>query len=208
MVSEWMEQGSIIAVVNNRPELDRFGLCAQVVEVVVWLHSKELVHGDLKGANILMTKDDVPKLTDFGLTIMQQEMFQFSTTYQGGGTTRWMAPELFEANPTRSYKTDVYALGMTMLEVLTGQVPFLEIENGLQISVAVTRDKITPKRPEYLDTKNPQYEIFWNAMRRCWIHDPKQRATAEEVEGILKAAPEQSGLTKSLRSGTNCCTMA
>ncbi|KAG8788044.1 hypothetical protein FRC12_014978 [Ceratobasidium sp. 428] len=225
MVSEWMEHGSIIAAVNNRPELDRFGLCTQIVEVVVWLHSKELVHGDLKGANILMTKDDVPKLTDFGLTIMQQEMFQFSTTYQGGGTTRWMvgvqiqtydrtmltelqAPELFEANPTRSYKTDVYALGMTMLEVLTGQVPFLEIENGLQISVAVTRDKITPKRPEYLDAKNPQHELFWNAMRRCWIHDPKQRATAEEVEGILKAAPEQSGLTKSLRSGTNCCTMA
>ncbi|KAG9124579.1 hypothetical protein FRC07_011075, partial [Ceratobasidium sp. 392] len=194
MVSEWMDQGSIVKVVNSRPELDRFGLCAQVVEVVVWLHSKELVHGDLKGANILMTRDDIPKLTDFGLTIMHQEVLRFSreTTYRGGGTTRWMAPELFEDNPTRSYKTDVYALGMTMLEVLTGDVPFQEITNELQISSVVTRDKITPKRPECLLTKTPQHEAYWNAMRQCWVHNPKQRATAEEVEQIVKAVPEES----------------
>ncbi|KAG8720559.1 hypothetical protein FRC09_009379 [Ceratobasidium sp. 395] len=208
MVSEWMEQGSIITVVNNRPELDRFGLCIQVIDVVVWLHSKELIHGDLKGANILMTKDDIPKLTDFGLTIMHEEVLRFSTTYQGGGTTRWMAPELFGDNPARSYKTDVYALGMTMLEILTGQEPFHEIVNGHQISLAVTRDRMIPKRPECLTAKNTQHETFWNAACRCWAHNPNQRATAEEVEQFLKSAPGESGLTKSLRSSTNCCTMA
>ncbi|KAG9126271.1 hypothetical protein FRC07_004159 [Ceratobasidium sp. 392] len=210
MVSEWMDQGSIIKVVNSRPELDRFRLCAQVVEVVVWLHSKELVHGDLKGENILMTKDDIPKLTDFGLTIMHQEVLRFSreTTYRGGGTLRWMAPELFEDNPTRSYKTDVYALGMTMLEVLTGDVPFQEITNELQISSVVTRDKITPKRPECLIAKTPQHEAYWSAMRRCWVHNPKQRATAEEIGQIVTSIPEESGLAKSLKSRTNCCTMA
>ncbi|KAG8788045.1 hypothetical protein FRC12_014979 [Ceratobasidium sp. 428] len=208
MVSEWMEQGSIVTVVNSRPELDRFDLCGQVVAVVVWLHNKQLIHGDLKGANILMTKDDVPKLTDFGLTIMHQEVLRFSTTYQGGGTTRWMAPELFGDNPTRSYETDVYALGMTMLEIFTGQEPFREIPNGHQISTAVTRDRITPNRPECLTMKNPQHETFWNAMRMCWVHNPDKRATAEEVEQVLRSPPEMSGLTKSLRSGTNCCTMA
>ncbi|KAG9126268.1 hypothetical protein FRC07_004156 [Ceratobasidium sp. 392] len=210
MVSGWMDQGSIIKVVNSRPELDRFSLCARVVEVVVWLHSKELVHGDLKGANILMTEDNVPKLTDFGLSIMHQEVLRFSreTTYPGGGTTRWMAPELFEDDPTRSYKTDIYALGMTMLEILTGEVPFQEITNELQISSVVTRDKITPKRPECLVAKNPQHEAYWNAMRRCWVYNPKQRATAEEIERIVKLVPEESGLAKSLKTRINCCTMA
>ncbi|KAF8608136.1 kinase-like protein [Ceratobasidium sp. AG-I] len=207
MVSEWMEQGSIISALKIRPEVDRYALCIQIVGVVAWLHGKKLVHGDLKGANILMSEDGIPKLTDFGLAIMQEEILNFSTTFQGGGTMRWMAPELFLENPARSYKTDVYALGMTILEILTCQDPFQEIQ-GTEIMYTVTVKKKMPRRPEHLAEKTPRNELFWSAMCQCWVHEPSRRATAQEIADLLDSAGEVQGDKSDKKRSSLCCTVA
>ncbi|KAG8683788.1 hypothetical protein FRC09_015852, partial [Ceratobasidium sp. 395] len=73
------------------------------------------IHGDLKGDNILISDDGRLKLTDFGLTMIHQTALEFSKTAKGGGTQRWMAPELLAETSERSKEADIYALGMTLL---------------------------------------------------------------------------------------------
>jgi len=87
----------------------------------------KMVHGDLKGANILINDEKRACLADFGITGLIYNLsmrITMSTAYNGKGTTRWMAPELLdpdqfgangESQPTMG--SDIYAFGMVMLEV-------------------------------------------------------------------------------------------
>ncbi|KAG8741632.1 hypothetical protein FRC12_015610, partial [Ceratobasidium sp. 428] len=71
------------------------------------------IFGDMKAQNILIGSDGIAMLTDFGLSILGQSKVLFSTTKNlGGGSTRWMAPELIGGTTGRSREADVYALGM------------------------------------------------------------------------------------------------
>ncbi|KAG9095772.1 hypothetical protein FRC07_011032, partial [Ceratobasidium sp. 392] len=112
MVSPWMEYGSVMSLVNRDPNVDRFGLCKQLVNAVSYLHEIGVIHGDLKGDNVLVSSEGVVKLTDFGLSIAHDANLKLSETDPGGGTLRWMAPELLTDTGVRCKETDVYALGM------------------------------------------------------------------------------------------------
>ncbi|KAG8721745.1 hypothetical protein FRC08_010626 [Ceratobasidium sp. 394] len=187
MVSPWMDHGNVNAALKNNPDLDPYQLCRQLAAVVKYLHDGNVVHGDIKGDNLLMGPDGTLKLTDFGLAIMHDKALQFSETDPGGGTTRWMAPELFVDGAQRCRETDVYAMGMTMLEMITRDVPFREIQStGGAIILAVTRDKRTPDLSE-LEKKpvSPRSYIMIGILHRCWRFNPRERATADDVVGLL-----------------------
>ncbi|KAG8718419.1 hypothetical protein FRC09_012689 [Ceratobasidium sp. 395] len=147
MVSPWMEYGNIVALVNRQLDINRFSLCKQLVNAVAYLHEIGVVHGDLKGDNVLVSSGGVVKLTDFGLSIVHEINLQLSETDPGGGTLRWMAPELLMNAGTRCKETDIYALGMTLLEIVTGQLPFMELHSSHAIINAVTQDKKDPRAP-------------------------------------------------------------
>ncbi|KAF8599964.1 hypothetical protein BDV93DRAFT_608906 [Ceratobasidium sp. AG-I] len=144
MVLPWNEKGNVMKYIKQQPDLDRYVLCTQVVGAVVYLHKSDVIHGDLKGVNILVSDDGTLQLADFGLAIIQNTSIKFSaSTNLISGTCRWMAPELLLedeladdtelASPALSEapaivgeneddpqaklcrETDVYALGMTML---------------------------------------------------------------------------------------------
>ncbi|KAG9081620.1 Leucine-rich repeat serine/threonine-protein kinase 2, partial [Ceratobasidium sp. 392] len=86
------------------------------------------VFGDLKAQNVLIGPDGTAKITDFGLSVLGEATCMFSTTQSsGGGSLRWMAPELI-SDPTskRSYEADVYALAM---EILTNEFPFPKLDD-------------------------------------------------------------------------------
>jgi tetratricopeptide (TPR) repeat protein len=102
------------------------GLMAKVAEAVQHAHQNGIIHRDLKPSNILVTEDGNPKVLDFGLAKALQDTgensLQLSQLGQLLGTVRYMAPEQArgEAVDTR---TDVYALGVILHEVLTGEHP-------------------------------------------------------------------------------------
>ncbi|KAF8593517.1 kinase-like protein [Ceratobasidium sp. AG-I] len=123
MVSMWMENGSLHEYIRKNTSVDRYQLCVQVAAGVSYLHGICMVHGDIKALNILVSQDGVAKLSDFDHSILSNATLAFSaTTNSGGGTLRWMAPELLASTEDenmlpaiRTTQTDVYALGMTML---------------------------------------------------------------------------------------------
>ncbi|KAG8783096.1 hypothetical protein FRC12_020089 [Ceratobasidium sp. 428] len=169
-----------------------------------WSHSGWIeVHGDLKGANILIAIDGTPKITDFGLAVIHDGVFNYSATNGGGGTTRWMvntgafydagqqltqpqAPELFTERAIRTYQTDVYALGMTLLEIFTGKEPFYNIANVQAIPILVACERKTPERPEFLAPGARQGDLFWTVLTKCWVFEPDKRLKVLDIKALVQ----------------------
>ncbi|EUC56081.1 tyrosine kinase domain protein, partial [Rhizoctonia solani AG-3 Rhs1AP] len=114
MVSKWMANGNLQEYLLEKKNADKYRLCTQVSKGVQYLHANNMIHGDLKATNILVSSDGTAMLTDFDHSIISNCSLVFSaTTQNGGGTLRWMAPELLiDDNSRRNKETDMYALGM------------------------------------------------------------------------------------------------
>ncbi|KAG8687646.1 hypothetical protein FRC11_006859 [Ceratobasidium sp. 423] len=112
LVTPWMDNGTVMEFIRDQPNVDRPRLCTQVAWGLVYLHEMETIHGDLKGANILVSEDGIARLADFGSTSMKQHTLQFTGgTRSSCFTLRWAAPELLTEGGM-SAPADVYALGM------------------------------------------------------------------------------------------------
>ncbi|CAE7227948.1 unnamed protein product [Rhizoctonia solani] len=92
---------------------------------------------------------------------------------------------LFEETPTRTTQSDVYALGMTMLEIFTGQVPYPERRLDVVVITAVIQG-ILPTRPSHLKD-DEQGNLTWNLLLECWSREPSERPSARQVYGALES---------------------
>lgn len=138
------------------------------------LHSRGLLHRDLKPANVLLGGDDW-KLADFGLS---RELSATGHYHHGGnlmGTPRFMAPELFESG-SASPASDVYALGVTLHQALTGKlVHEANTDVALIVQVTTTAPRIDPALPPH-----------WRSLiERCVERDPDRRPAAVRLPSLL-----------------------
>nr|CAB3470709.1 unnamed protein product [Digitaria exilis] len=97
----------------------------QILNGLTYLHERNIVHRDIKCGNILVHANGSVKLADFGLA---KEITKFSAIRSCKGTVYWMAPEV--VNPKKIYGTaaDIWSLGCTVLEMLTRQIPYPDLE--------------------------------------------------------------------------------
>lgn len=105
-----------------------------------------------------------------------------------------MAPELFqpedeetesEALVPRNKQTDIYALGMTMLEIITGAVPYVEYRSDAGVCGAIFK-KIPPRRPKHLSGSGAREANMWELLIQLWDHDSEARPDASSVLEYLK----------------------
>ncbi|KAG8769148.1 hypothetical protein FRC12_005144, partial [Ceratobasidium sp. 428] len=172
MVSAWIEPGDYYKFIARYPHADRMDICLQVASGLAYLHEEGVVFGDVKGRNILVSHHGVAKLTDFGLSVLGHTGILFSITQNpGGGSTRWMAPELITDTQWRSFEADVYALGMTFIEILTDEFPFPELSE-MNVMFAVATKSITPTRPLRLELQSLRNDRWWELLQKCWDRDP------------------------------------
>ncbi|KAG8699147.1 hypothetical protein FRC09_006816, partial [Ceratobasidium sp. 395] len=180
MLSPWMEYGSVTSVVKQWPDRDRYKLCQQLTAAIDYLHREGV-------ENALVAKDGTLKLTDFGLAVMHDVAVEFSQTDPGGGTARYMAPELWEEDSERSREADVYAMGMTMLEILTGDVPFPEIKSAHRIGIAVAQQRRVPDVPKLQkESASLEEKVMLAVLQSCWKYEPKDRPTARKVALLVR----------------------
>lgn len=85
-------------------------------KALVYLHGLGVVHGDIKAENILISDDDEALLGDFGLSKLNESAT--ISALKGSGSVRWQAPELLDEG-AKTFQSDVYAFGMTIVEVST-----------------------------------------------------------------------------------------
>jgi len=163
----------------------------QVKEIALgleYLHSVNVVHGDCKGANILVDAGWHARVADFGLSIFAEVTKTFHPSTARHGSSRWMAPELI--NPAgfnlpkakKTPATDVFAFACLCVELYTGDVPFSSIEDGIQVMYQIAQGQ-RPIQP----TDMP--DELWKVVVRCWAHVPSERPTMFQVVEILDTIP-------------------
>lgn len=106
------------------PYKDAVKTIIPIVKAIKYANSSNVIHRDVKPANILISRSGEPMLTDFGIAKIFQvgDMKQFTTTVTQVGTPDYMAPEQWEGSP--GLQTDQYALGIVLYEMLAGRAPF------------------------------------------------------------------------------------
>ncbi|CAE6470846.1 unnamed protein product [Rhizoctonia solani] len=186
MVSTWMENGDMRQFLSQYPQVDRYPLSVQIADGVAYLHGKGIVHGDIKGANILISHDQTPKITDFGNAALKEHSLRFDDANQRAAVSiRWAAPELFEGG-ARTTQADVYALGMTILETITGMDPYHE---DLELWTVMGKKfrGLCPNKPELdIVSLNEHANTLWSLLLDCWTNELQLRPTATEMKRIPK----------------------
>ena len=133
---------------ENRSVEDTLTMMRVILDAAHHAHERGVVHRDLKPSNILVDADGQPKLVDFGLAralVTKPDSFA-SLTGQVLGTMAYMAPEQVRANPDEiDRRTDVYALGVILYEILTGASPYPESTRIVEILQHIT--DTSPKLP-------------------------------------------------------------
>lgn len=94
-----------------------------------FLHRNDIIHRDIKGGNILATKDGQVKLADFGVaTMLNKELNNSNKNMSFAGTPYWMAPEIILQNYRATCACDIWSLGCLVIELLTKRPPYYEME--------------------------------------------------------------------------------
>jgi serine/threonine protein kinase len=106
---------------GNLAPRDVLRIGIQVADGLQYAHTRQIVHRDIKTANLFFTTDKVVKIMDFGLAKMVEEVRRGTTVM--GGTPYYMAPEQ-SAGEEVDHRSDLYALGVTLYELVSGHVPF------------------------------------------------------------------------------------
>ncbi|MEP6552056.1 MAG: serine/threonine-protein kinase [Ferruginibacter sp.] len=155
MVMEFVEGANLEDLVKKYSVLPSHFVVPVFVQALEGLHhahKKNIFHRDIKPANLMLTPDGTVKLMDFGIAKIagEQKMTQVNKII---GTIEYMAPELIQGQDA-SASSDIYAMGLTLYEVLTGQLPF-ENDTDYNMMQAILNKKVTPPDRASLSAANP-----------------------------------------------------
>ncbi|KAF9063268.1 kinase-like domain-containing protein [Rhodocollybia butyracea] len=190
LVSPWMSNGDIVTYLKNHPDHGRRSVIMEIADGLNYLHSLKppVVHGDVRGANILMNDDGHCCLADFGLAIASESTGLLTTTGHGTrGAIRWMAPELIHTGEqakkplSRDQRPrDVYAFACTVVEILSCNVPFSEKPTDIAVMFAIVNG-LRPGRPEGVWCPDD----IWSLIKLCWSQKPGDRVSANYIWSTL-----------------------
>ncbi|KAL1216121.1 Mitogen-activated protein kinase kinase kinase 3 [Cardamine amara subsp. amara] len=171
---EYVSGGSIHKLLNEygpftEPVIQNY--TRQILAGLAYLHGRNTVHRDIKGANILVDPNGEIKLADFG---MAKHVTAYSTMLSFQGSPYWMAPEVVMNKNGYTLSVDVWSLGCTILEMATSKPPWSQFE-GVAAIFKIGNSKDIPEIPDHLsnDAKN--------FIRLCLQRNPTLRPTASQL---------------------------
>eukprot|EP00759_Apiculatamorpha_spiralis_P037779 PhF_6_TR37487/c2_g1_i1/m.55289 len=172
---EYVPGGSIQSVLKNFGALTENVVVQythQILLGLAYLHRNHVLHSDIKGANILLTVDGIIKLADFGSATLAEERTQMK---KGEGTPVWMAPEIIRGEYVNGWSSDIWSVGCTVMEMLTGQNPWAHIGTPIEVMGYVADDTLPIQLPEGL-SEGTRYFLL-----ECLQRNPAMRPTAEQL---------------------------
>jgi serine/threonine protein kinase len=172
---EHMPGGSVAELVERFGKLDEAVISKytrEVLEGLMYLHERGIIHRDIKGQNILVDNRGTCKLADFGASRYMQQDTGANLSFKG--TPVFMSPEVI-MEQKYSKKSDVWSVGCTLLQMATGNPPFSEFSNHIAALFHITSSTEPPPVPE---TISEDAQAF---VRECFIRDPKLRPHAHQL---------------------------
>ncbi|XP_050230992.1 MAP3K epsilon protein kinase 1-like isoform X2 [Mercurialis annua] len=175
IILEYVENGSLANIIKPNkfgpfPESLVAVYIAQVLEGLVYLHEQGVIHRDIKGANILTTKEGLVKLADFGVATKLTEADV--NTHSVVGTPYWMAPEVIEMSGVCA-ASDIWSVGCTVIELLTCVPPYYDLQPMPALFRIVQDD-----RPPIPDSLSPDITDF---LHQCFKKDARLRPDAKTL---------------------------
>ncbi|KAL0064050.1 hypothetical protein AAF712_009016 [Marasmius tenuissimus] len=207
LVSPWMERGNLVQFLGSAPRehVDHLSLASGVASGIAYLHHANMVHGNLKGVNILITTDLKACIGGFGSLRIVLDLNEDDDVYDHPrrSAIRWTAPELLkpETYHVTTTQSDMYAFGCVCYKIFTRHTPFYNLYEH-EVSKAVLYEHRHPSRP--VDAGRILTDVIWEFMASFWNHDPSLRPTAVDAidriqhlansmkRGDIQAAPDWS----------------
>jgi serine/threonine protein kinase len=148
-----------------------------------YLHSKKIVHRDVKTENMLLDNHKNLKIADFGVARVEAQNPSDMTGETG--TLGYMAPEVLDGKPYNR-RCDVYSFGICLWEIYCCDMPYPDLSFA-DITTAVVRQNLRPEIPRCCPSG------FANIMRKCWEGNPDKRPEMDEVVRMLEAIDTTKG---------------
>ncbi|KAI6125658.1 kinase-like domain-containing protein [Pisolithus croceorrhizus] len=191
IVSPWMKSGNAFTYVQDKT-VDPRPLLMGIIRGLCYLHTHNppIFHGDLKGFNVLISSEGRALLSDFGLSTLVASSFSMSMSRPTGGSVRWMAPEVISSFANAGSKGDVWAFGMTALELFTRDVPFNSITSLPAVMLQVLEGP--PDRPSLKSTCFRMTGDWWELCLSCWKRDPSARPQTSEILSRIQTWQERT----------------
>ncbi|QRV97881.1 kinase domain protein [Ceratobasidium sp. AG-Ba] len=145
-----------------------------------------MIHGDLKGDNVFVSIEGTPVIADLGGARLKNRSLSF--TGPTGSTTmtmQWAAPELLMQVSEQTMKADIYALGMTILEAFTGEVPYPKTSQYLIPELVVTKRQPPARPSDVIPPDNKDGDRLWKLLQDCWEFEPQNRPSAIDVVEVV-----------------------
>ncbi|CAI9755710.1 unnamed protein product [Fraxinus pennsylvanica] len=182
ILTEFLPRGSLYKLLH-RPNIQidekkRLRMALDVAKGMNYLHTSQpiIVHCDLKTPNLLVDKNWVVKVGDFGMSRLQHHTFLSSKS--AAGTAEWMAPEVLRNEPSNE-KSDVYSFGIILWELATLRVPWAEM-NSMQVVGAVGF------QGRHLDIPPTVDPLVAGIISDCWHRNPQARPSFGQIITRLK----------------------
>jgi hypothetical protein len=176
IVLEYVENGSLASI------LKMFGAFSeqvvsiytlQVLDGLAYLHEQGVIHRDIKGANILITKEGTVKLADFGVAARVADDSDRASSASPVGTPYWMAPEMIRVLGRFTTASDIWSFGCTVIELLTGEPPYFDLA-PMSALYRMVQDEHPPLPADI----SPVMRDF---CLKCFEKAPELRPTAAEM---------------------------
>ncbi|MCB4790354.1 MAG: protein kinase [Elusimicrobia bacterium] len=154
LVFEYVSGDTVDGLLNKHEQLklkETLDIILPVCSALEFAHGQKIIHGDIKPSNIMVTKGKLVKVTDFGIALQAKEILTRVTGKDAYGTHAYMPPE--QVPGVSSVQSDIYSLGITMYEMLSGDVPFKGTDLMVQKRTMLYRPlrEVDPKIPRNID---------------------------------------------------------
>ncbi len=190
IVMELVEGMSLESIISEmapmKPE-NAIPIILKVLDGLYFAHRKDVVHMDIKPANILITYDDkIPKITDFGIAKAMFSLFNPDDKFRG--TPKYVSPEVI-LGKTVDERADIYSLGVTFFEMLTGEIPY---DKNVSSVKEFIQKKINSKPYKLSKFVSGVDEELERIVLKSLAHDPDDRYSSaismkRDLEKYLKS---------------------
>lgn len=193
MVMEYIEGVTLKQLITNTgpmPEQKAVWILNQMLDAVGYAHKKGIIHRDIKPSNVLVTSDNTVKILDFGIAKILQDKGMTKTGTKMG-TIFYMSPEQIIAVKDIDNRTDIYSLGVTFYEMLSGKVPFnVDTESDFEIMNEIVSGEIKDPRIIYPHISDWVVDVLFASVEKD--RNKRIQSTDEFIERLLSKEGKSS----------------
>ena len=176
IVLEFCSKGSLSNLIKTYKNLNENIIrkyISQILDGLEYLHANNIIHRDIKCANILIGEGGICKLTDFGEAKLIKKEKNLNSSIHG--TANWIAPEIIKSSAETRF-SDIWSFGCTIIEMFQGKPPYSDKKDTLSIFNCIIKDKEPPEIPEKMS------DLLKDFVQKCIFFEPSKRYNVYELK--------------------------